>query len=145
MMDDKKLLEIAKDAQCYAYAPYSGYMVGAALLCSDGTVYTGCNVENISYGATICAERSAFIKALSEGKRGFSKLAISVSGDEIGLPCGICRQVISEFVDDKDFLIICGNNQNEYKSFLYSELMPFAFSTNCIKRKSVRMRDNGSY
>ena len=101
MLTNEMLLQIAMDASKNAYVPYSNFHVGAALECSDGTVFTGCNVENASYGATICAERTAFCKAVSEGERSF--VAIAVAGGREGevapafVPCGICRQVMAEF------------------------------------------------
>lgn len=130
---DGKLLEIAKDMQNKSYSPYSMYRVGVALLCEDGTIITGCNVENISYGATICAERTAFVKAISEGKKKFSKIAISVSGDEIGTPCGICSQFMSEFVD-ANFEVICGNNKGEFKKFKFSEILPISFYSTSVNK-----------
>lgn len=100
-MTAEKLAELAKQAMEKAYAPYSGYKVGAALLCADGTVYTGCNIENAAFSPTICAERVAFAKAVSEGHRDFT--AIAVCGGKDGVitgvfpPCGVCRQVMAEF------------------------------------------------
>ena len=91
------LLDQAKSASEKAYAPYSGYKVGAALLCSDGTVFTGCNVENASYSLTICAERSAVFQAVAAGQRNFLALTIYVAGEVIFLHCGACRQVLAEF------------------------------------------------
>lgn len=132
-MQDKDLLAQAAAAREAAYAPYSGYLVGAALLCVDGTVYTGCNVENISYGGTICAERTAVVKAVSEGHKTFVKIAISVSGSEPGIPCGICLQFLSEFAGP-DFKVICGNNQNEYTCYAFSEIMPAVFQAATVKR-----------
>ena len=93
---NEKLYEIAEGARVNAYAPFSNFCVGAALLTTDGEIYTGVNIENSSYGATICAERTAFVKAISEGKRQFSKIAIS-AGDVESVPCGICRQFMYEF------------------------------------------------
>lgn len=98
-MDYSELYGIAKEARKNAYAPFSGFRVGAALLTEEGRVYTGVNVENSSYGATICAERTAFVKALSEGERRFSAIAVS-AGEEEALPCGICRQFMFEFAPD---------------------------------------------
>ena len=95
-MTDLELYRIAEEARENAYAPFSGFRVGAALLTADGTVFTGVNVENSSYGATICAERTAFVKAISEGAREFEAIAIS-AGEEPSLPCGICRQFMYEF------------------------------------------------
>lgn len=95
-MDDMELYRIAEEARENAYAPFSGFRVGAALLTEEGRVYTGVNVENSSYGATICAERTAFVKAISEGERKFQAIAIS-AGDAPSIPCGICRQFMLEF------------------------------------------------
>lgn len=98
-MKDTELYRIAEDVRKNAYAPFSGFRVGAALLTEDGKVYTGVNVENSSYGATICAERTAFVKAISEGERHFRAIAIS-AGDVPSLPCGICRQFMYEFAPE---------------------------------------------
>ena len=96
-MNDKDLLALAKRAREFAYAPYSGFLVGAALLCKDGTVFTGCNVENASYGAAICAERNAVSTAVAAGYREFESIAIAAEGDGCVYPCGICLQVLNEF------------------------------------------------
>ena len=96
-IDFDLLLDQAKSASEKAYAPYSGYKVGAALLCSDGTVFTGCNVENASYSLTICAERNAVFQAVAAGQRDFLALAIYVDGEVLFPPCGACRQVLAEF------------------------------------------------
>jgi cytidine deaminase len=132
-MQNIELLQQAAVAREAAYSPYSGYNVGAALLCEDGTVYTGCNVENISYGGTICAERTAVVKAVSEGRKQFSKIAISVSGDEPGIPCGICLQFLSEFVGP-DFMIICGNRHNEFTVYSFTQIMPAVFQSTAVNR-----------
>lgn len=112
-----------------SYSPYSDFKVGAALLCKDGTIYVGCNVENASYGGTVCAERTAFLKAVSEGKRDFEKIAI-VGGlrgnpDTPCYPCGICRQFLAEFCGG-EFEILTVKNGQIIKNKL-SELLPFAF------------------
>ena len=107
-MTERELYEKALSAMQNAYAPYSKFTVGAALLASSGHIYTGVNVENASYGATICAERTAFVKAISEGERNFEAIAI-VSGEGKAWPCGICRQFMLEFVED-DFNIITGDS-----------------------------------
>lgn len=125
-MDVKKLIKTASNAQNNAYSPYSKFTVGAALLCGDGKIYTGCNVENSSYSLTNCAERTAFFKAVSEGEKDFTAIAIIGSDEKICMPCGACRQVISEFCG-KEFKIICANNKGEYKEFTFGELLPFAF------------------
>ena len=125
-MTDKKLLEIADKAMENAYAPYSGFKVGAALLCSDGTVFTGCNVENSSYGAANCAERTAIFKAVSEGHRDFSAIAIVSSGGGETYPCGICRQVMGEFAPE--IRIILRGNDGEPAVYHFNELMPKFFT-----------------
>ncbi len=124
-MTDKELIEISVSAQEFAYAPYSQFKVGAALLCKDGSVYTGCNIENSTYGATNCAERTAVFKAVSEGKRDFSAIAITSSGGELTFPCGICRQVLSEF--SPEMSVILSDKDGNIKTFSLSELIPHSF------------------
>ena len=131
-MDDKELIRLAHQARERAYAPYSNFWVGAALETQDGKVYLGCNIENASYGASNCAERTAFFKAVSEGERHFAKIAIvgGARGDEACstcAPCGICRQVMSEFCDGKTFIILLEGEGGEIKRFTLDELLPFAF------------------
>ena len=129
-MTPEKLVELAKDAMTRAYAPYSGFKVGAALLCADGTVYQGCNIENASYSPTNCAERTAFFKAVSEGQRNF--VAIAVCGGKDGVitgafpPCGVCRQVMREFCED-DFLLYMVD-ENGFETHTLAEILPFSFS-----------------
>ena len=129
-MTPEKLVQLAKEAMTHAYVPYSGYQVGAALLCADGTVYQGCNIENASYSPTVCAERSAFFKAVYDGHRDF--MAIAVCGGKNGRitgmfpPCGVCRQVMREFCRD-DFLIYLINAQS-YEVHTLAELLPCSFS-----------------
>ena len=129
-MTPETLIEQAKKAMTRAYAPYSGYHVGAALLCADGTVYTGCNVENASYGATNCAERTAIFKAVSEGHRDFTALAVCGGKDGIITgafpPCGICRQVMAEFCGG-DFPVYLVN-ESGYDTMTLSRLLPCGFS-----------------
>ena len=113
-----------------AYCPYSHFPVGAALECSDGTVFTGCNIENAAYGCTICAERTAFFKAVSEGKREFICVAVTggrVDADVLPIttPCGVCRQVMMEFAPD--LTVICLNGKGESKRFALKELLPYGF------------------
>ncbi len=127
-MTDKELLAAAENAMRNAYAPYSDFKVGAALLCADGTVFTGCNIENGSYGATNCAERTAVFKAVSEGHRDFSAIAIVSSGGGETYPCGICRQVIGEFAPH--IRVVLQNNGGEPVSYRFEELMPKFFSLN---------------
>ena len=129
-MTPEKLIEMAKEAMSHAYAPYSGYKVGAALLCADGTVYQGCNVENASFTPTICAERNAFFKAVYDGHRDF--VSIAVCGGKDGVitgafpPCGVCRQVMREFCAD-DFCIYIVT-ENGYESVRLDALLPHSFS-----------------
>lgn len=134
-MDNRELINIAKGALANSYSPYSKFKVGSAVLCDNGKVYTGCNVENASYGATLCAERVAIFKAISEGERKFSKIAIvsqsddetfeNVAGD-ITFPCGMCRQVMAEFMLDGE--VILENKIGDIKIFNIRELMPYSFS-----------------
>ena len=134
-MTKEQLASLAKDAMEKAYSPYSGYKVGAALLCKDGSVYTGCNVENASFSATNCAERTAFFKAVSEGKREFSAIAICGGKDGVieGLfpPCGVCRQVMREFCED-DFEIHL-ITQDGVETYTLGELLPVSFAPNTIE------------
>ena len=129
-MTKEQLCELAKKAMLGAYAPYSGYWVGAALLCDDGTVYTGCNIENASYTPTVCAERTAFFKAVSDGKRAFS--AIAICGGKEGRitgffpPCGVCRQVMREFCKDDFTVYLIGDG--EVKTRTLAQLLPDSFS-----------------
>ena len=129
-MTKEQLASFAKEAMEKAYSPYSGYKVGAALLCKDGSVYTGCNVENASFSATNCAERTAFFKAVSEGKREFTAIAICGGKDGViqGLfpPCGVCRQVMREFCDD-DFEIHLLTKEG-IESYTLRDLLPVSFS-----------------
>lgn len=126
-MDDKELVKLAQEAKENAYAPYSGFRVGAALLTGNGKVFTGVNVENASFGATNCAERTAVFKAVSEGERNIKAIAVASDSDDFVFPCGICRQVIAEFCD-KDTRIICSRKNGEYKVYTPDELLPNAFT-----------------
>ena len=123
-ISDKKLFRMAVKASENAYAPFSDFHVGAALLAKDGTVYTGVNIENSSYGATICAERTAMVKAISEGCREFEAIAIAGNGGT-SWPCGICRQFMYEFCPD--IRVISGENEDELKSYTLKELLPEGF------------------
>ena len=124
-MDNKALIDMALKAMENAYAPYSGFKVGAALLCSDKKVYTGCNIENSSYGASNCAERTAIFKAVSEGEREFEKIAIVSSSGDFTFPCGICRQVLSEFMYDKTVVLF--SEKDGICEFKVKDLLPEAF------------------
>ena len=125
-MTNKELLSIADKAMENAYAPYSKFHVGAALLCKDGTVFTGCNIENATYGATNCAERTAIFKAVSEGQRDFEAIAIVSSSGGETFPCGICRQVMAEFAPELK-IILRDENGNEC-IYTLMELLPKSFS-----------------
>jgi len=124
-MDYEFLIEKAREVRERAYVKYSNFKVGAALLCKSGKIYTGCNIENASYGATICAERVAFTKAISEGEKEFEAIAIVSSGDKIAFPCGICRQFMSEFGMDLTLIFSDGQKIETYK---LHELLPHAFT-----------------
>lgn len=134
-MTPEKLISMAVEAMGKAYAPYSGFQVGAALLCSDGTVYTGCNIENAAYSPTNCAERTAVFKAVSEGRRDFT--AIAVCGGKNGkitnlcTPCGVCRQVLQEFCKD-DFPVYLAHKDG-YKALTLGDLLPYSFGEDSLK------------
>ena len=108
-----------------AYCPYSHFPVGAALECSDGTVFTGCNIENAAYGTTICAERTAVAKAVSEGRRDFVRIVIASRSRDFCVPCGTCRQVLREFAPHIE--VICLNGAGEERTFTLEELLPYSF------------------
>lgn len=140
-MEYKELVEMALEARKMAYAPYSCFKVGAALLTKNGKVYKGCNIENAAYSPVNCAERTAIFKAVSEGDKEFSAIAI-VGGSEcdtvlsICPPCGVCRQVINEFVDADEFDVILGtNNPKDMKVFKLRELLPLGFGPKNLKVK----------
>lgn len=128
-MNYDDLIERAKQAMHHSYSPYSGYKVGAALLCADGTVYEGCNIENASFSPTICAERTAFFKALYDGHRDFT--AIAICGGKDGVitgsfpPCGVCRQVMREFCSDDFTVILIG--ADSYETRTLGQLLPDSF------------------
>ncbi len=124
-MDPRKLIELAADVRRRAYTPYSGFPVGAALLGRSGRVYTGCNVENSSYPAGICAERAAVAKAVSEGERDFEAIAIVADSAKPCAPCGICRQVLAEF--NPGMLVVMANVRGDARTVRASELLPDAF------------------
>lgn len=125
---DQKLCRRAIEAKEFSYSPYSRFRVGAALLCADGAVYEGCNIENAAFTPTNCAERTAFFKAISEGKRTFCAIAISGDADDYLFPCGVCRQVMLEFCDPETFRILLVKPDGAYKEYTLSELMPGAFT-----------------
>ena len=122
-----RLLDLAEEARNHAYSPYSHYSVGAALLTADGQVYQGCNIENAGFTPTICAERTAFFKAIYDGHRAFRAVAGIATGEEMGFPCGVCRQVMAEFCD-KDFLIITANgDRTKVDVSTFEQLLPHSF------------------
>lgn len=121
------LVDIALEARMRAYVPYSGFHVGAAVMTASGKVYAGCNIENASYTPTICAERTAIFKAISEGETVFSMLAIASDSDKNTFPCGVCRQVLAEFCKN-DMPIACANKTGEYQLFSLQQLLPQAFT-----------------
>ena len=131
-MTPEQLADLAKEAMTHAYAPYSGYRVGAALLCADGSVYQGCNIENASYTPTVCAERTAFFKAVYDGKREF--YAIAVCGGKDGQitgffpPGGVCRLVMSEFCKS-DFLVYLVGEGDTLKTFTLEQMLPLRFTS----------------
>ncbi len=121
------LLDKAQEARDHSYAPYSRYNVGAALLTADGQIYQGCNIENAGFTPTICAERTAFFKAVYDGHRAFRAIAVIATGEEMGFPCGVCRQVMAEFCDG-DFLIITANrDRTKVDVSPFKTLLPHSF------------------
>jgi cytidine deaminase len=125
-MDWSALKAAALAVQEMAYAPYSDYRVGAALLTEGGGIVTGCNVENATFGATCCAERTAVFSAVAAGHRSFRAIAVVTSGAEPGTPCGICRQVLAEFGGDMD--VLCFTPEGAEQVYRLSQLLPFAFT-----------------
>lgn len=137
-MNYRELMQCAIEARKQSYSPYSKYQVGAALLSEDGTIYCGCNVENAAYSPGICAERTAFVKAVSEGKREFRAIAI-VGGPaggalEVAPPCGVCRQVMMEFCNPAAFEIILGTSADAYQVYALEELLPLGFGPGNLGR-----------
>ena len=124
-MTNNELMKRAKEATAFSYAPYSNFCVGAALLTKDGKIYTGCNVENASYGATNCAERTAIFKAVSEGYRQFDKIAIAAKDGSTAYPCGICLQVMNEFMPEGEILL--EKNEQLFSCHL-KDLLPSGFT-----------------
>ena len=127
-MDVKKMIADALNARQNSYSVYSGFRVGACIAAYSGKYYTGCNIENASYGATVCAERVALFKAVSEGERNFEGIAIVGGKDatDICPPCGICRQVLTEFCG-KDFKVVLAKSVDEYQIYKLEELLPLSF------------------
>lgn len=135
----KQLIKISIEQLKYSYTPYSGFKVGAALLAKNGSVYTGCNIENAAYTPTNCAERTAFFKAVSEGVKEFD--AICIVGGENGIlteyapPCGVCRQVMMEFCDSETFQIILATDLEHYDIYTLKELLPLGFGPGNLKEE----------
>lgn len=127
-MDITDLCKKAIAAKESAYAPYSHFRVGAALLAEDGSIYSGCNVENAAFTPSCCAERTAFVKAVSEGRRSFLAIAINGDAEDYLFPCGVCRQVMVEFCDPEIFQVILVKPDGAYRPYLLKELMPGAFT-----------------
>ena len=131
-MNNNELIHSALEAREKSYSPYSGFSVGAALLCENGKVYTGCNIENSAFSPTVCAERTAFFKAVSEGEKNFVRIAVvgGKSDDKFPEnycpPCGVCRQVMKEFCSD-DFEIIMAKNADDYIAMKLNEILPAGF------------------
>ena len=138
-MDYTELCKTADEARNNSYCVYSGFSVGAALLTPDGRVYTGCNIENAAYPAGICAERTAFCKAVSEGEREFR--AIAVAGGRVGeapddaFPCGVCRQFMNEFVDSDSFEVIIVHRDLSYTTYRFGELLPYSFGSKKLQKE----------
>ena len=141
-MENKELVMEALKARKQSYCPYSGFAVGAALLCEDGTVFRGCNIENAAYSATNCAERTAIFRAVSEGNMRFRAIAI-VGGpkesepEDFCPPCGVCRQVMTEFCDPETFRIVLMNGAGEIREYLLKELLPLGFTGKALKGRNI--------
>lgn len=134
-MDAKELMKMAIEARQNAYAPYSHFAVGAALLAESGKVYTGCNIENASYGLTCCAERNAIFAAVGAGERRFKMLAVAADSPEPVAPCGACRQVIAEFGIP---LVVMGNLKESTKTMTAEELLPYGFGQESMNNKGEK-------
>jgi len=132
-LEIKNLLRMANEAMDRAYAPYSGFRVGACLKGASGAYYMGCNIENAAYSPTNCAERTALFKAVYEGERSFDALAIISTGDQCAAPCGVCRQALVEFCDPA-MPVICANRSGRYQIYALGELLPQAFTPRNLNR-----------
>lgn len=132
----EEMIKTAEKARKFAYAPYSKFKVGASLLCDDGEIFYGCNIENAAYSPGNCAERTAVFKAVSEGKKEFKAIAIVAGKDgvkEYTSPCGMCRQVLGEFVNPEKFYVIMAKNVSDYKVMTLEELFPMSFGPDNLK------------
>ena len=134
-MDNKELVKAAKEAMKNAYVPYSKFRVGAALQTADGLIFTGCNIENASFGGTNCAERTALFKAISEGNRKFTKIAVISDSNDYTYPCGICRQVLSEWGLDME--IIVANCNEDFRVHKLADILPYAFTNENMEGRYV--------
>lgn len=130
---EKKLIKEAIKARENAYCPYSNFKVGAAVLFEDGEIYTGCNIENASYGGTMCAERTAIFNAVSKGNKNLKAIALIGDTNSYTYPCGMCRQVISEFAEDENIKIYIVKNEEDYLVKTFGELMPGSFTRKDLK------------
>ena len=124
-MTDRKLISMAADVMTNSYSPYSRFKVGAAVECTDGTVFTGCNIENAAFGSTLCAEAATIASAVSSGKRSFKRIAIISEGNSYCFPCGSCRQLLNEFSPEIE--VLCARSDGRYVSYSLSSLLPMAF------------------
>ena len=130
-MTTEELCAAARRMLPMAYVPYSHFPVGAALECEDGTVFTGCNIENAAYGPSNCAERTAVFKAVSEGYRSFRRIAIAADTEQFCAPCGVCRQVLHEFAPDLEIILV--NNRGDTVTLSLPELLPHSFGSGNLK------------
>ena len=133
MINREYLIKAAMEAKEHAYAPYSNFRVGAALLTKDGKIYQGCNIENAGYTPTNCAERTAFFKAVYEGERNFEAIAVNGDADDYLYPCGVCRQVMAEFCAP-DFKVFVSKKNGEYLEFTLAEILPGAFTSTELEK-----------
>ena len=131
-MTEQDLMRLAVEMLDKAYVPYSHFPVGAALECEDGAVYTGCNIENAAFPCTICAERTAMFKAISEGHRSFHRIVVAGKSEDFCVPCGVCRQVLQEFAPDIE--VICLNRAGESRTFALKELLPYGFDNTWLPK-----------
>ena len=138
-MNNKELIRKALEAKKKAYVPYSKFHVGAAIVTENDEVYTGCNIENASYTPTICAERTAIFKAVSEGHRKIKTIVVVGDGN-FTYPCGVCRQVMREF--GKDATVIIANSEEEYREYRLNELLPHGFGPEDLEEVKTRSEDN---
>ena len=137
-----EMIELAMQARTKAYAPYSNFQVGAALLTKSGKIYHGCNIENAGYTPTNCAERTAFFRAVYDGEREFEKIAVGggpkgEEADTLCAPCGVCRQVMMEFCDPETFQIILANGKDAYVELTLKELFPYGFGPLDLKKTEI--------